>query len=66
MCQVTCNQGGINAPARPESKPFPAFLSLRAQMESRGKKEPGNEDTKPKPDASDGTMTIAYMVFQQK
>lgn len=38
MCQVTCNQGGINAPARPESKPFPAILSLQAQMESREKK----------------------------
>lgn len=38
MCQVTCNQGGINAPARPESKQFPVFLSLPAQMESRDKK----------------------------
>lgn len=27
---------------------------------------PENEDTKPKPDASDGTMTIAYMVFHEK
>lgn len=28
--------------------------------------EPENEDTKPKPDASDGTMTIAYTVFHEK
>lgn len=37
-CQVTCNQGRINATARPESKHFPAFLSLLAQTESGNKK----------------------------
>lgn len=38
MCHVTCIQSWINVPARPESKPFPVFLSLRAQMERRDKK----------------------------
>lgn len=38
MCQANCNQGRINAPARPPSKQFPVFLSLLAQMESCNKK----------------------------
>lgn len=58
----------------PPSKQFPAFLSLLAQMESRNKKlgvffpfkEGENEDTKPKLDAPDGTMTTAYKVFREK
>lgn len=28
--------------------------------------EPENEDSKPTPDTSDGTMTIAYTLFHEK
>lgn len=67
MCQANCNQGRINAPARPLSKQFPVFLSLLAQMESFCHfKEGENEYTEPKVDAPDGTMTTAYKVFCEK